>query len=130
MKAFKKLGPRRIRKHTSILYQCTSYWYSQNVTTFMASQCTCCLLYREDQADEYTSLKKELEQTNKNCRILSFKLRKAERKTEQLEAEKLEVERKFKEAAGGHTGLEKMERIKKLEQELTVANEVSKVKYM
>jgi len=88
------------------------------------------LLYREDQADEYTSLKKELEQTNKNCRILSFKLRKAERKTEQLEAEKLEIERKFKEAAGGQTGLEKMERIKKLEQELAVANEVSKVKYM
>lgn len=88
------------------------------------------LLHREDQADEYTSLKKELEQTNKNCRILSFKLRKAERKTEQLEAEKLEIERKFKEAAGGQTGLEKMERIKKLEQELAVANEVSKVKYM
>jgi anti-sigma28 factor (negative regulator of flagellin synthesis) len=81
---------------------------------------------REDQADEYTSLKKELEQTNKNCRILSFKLRKAERKTEQLEAEKLEAERKFREVAGGQTGLDKVERIKKLEQELAVANEVSK----
>jgi hypothetical protein len=83
------------------------------------------VVHREDQADEYTSLKKELEQTNKNCRILSFKLRKAERKTEQLEAEKLEVERKFKEVAGGQTGLEKVERIKKIEQELAVANEVS-----
>ncbi|XP_021938796.1 golgin subfamily B member 1 isoform X3 [Zootermopsis nevadensis] len=81
--------------------------------------------FREDQADEYTSLKKELEQTNKNCRILSFKLRKAERKTEQLDAEKLEVERKFKEVAGGQTGLEKVERIKQLEQELAVANEVA-----
>lgn len=45
-------------------------------------------LFREEQADEYTSLKKELEQTTKNCRILSFKLRKAERRTEQLEAER------------------------------------------
>ncbi|PNF26593.1 hypothetical protein B7P43_G11349 [Cryptotermes secundus] len=81
--------------------------------------------FREDQADEYTSLKKELEQTNKNCRILSFKLRKAERKAEQLEAEKLEVEKKFKEVAGGQTGLEKVERVKKLEQELAVANEVA-----
>lgn len=53
--------------------------------------------FREDQADEYTSLKKELEQTTKNCRILSFKLRKSERKTEQLETEKNEAEKKLKE---------------------------------
>lgn len=52
---------------------------------------------REDQADEYSTLKKELEQTAKNCRILSFKLRKAERKTETLEAEKLEAEKKCRE---------------------------------
>lgn len=52
---------------------------------------------REDQADEYTSLKKELEQTTKNCRILSFKLRKTERKVESLETEKQEVEKKLKE---------------------------------
>lgn len=53
--------------------------------------------FREDQAVEYTSLKKELEQTTKNCRILSFKLRKTERKAEQLEAEKAEIEKKFNE---------------------------------
>ncbi|XP_069678529.1 golgin subfamily A member 4 isoform X2 [Periplaneta americana] len=81
--------------------------------------------FREDQADEYSSLKKELEQTNKNCRILSFKLRKAERKAEQLEAEKLEAEKKMKDVAGGQTGLEKVDKIKKLEQELAVANEVA-----
>lgn len=52
---------------------------------------------REDQANEYTSLKKELEQTTKNCRILSFKLRKTERKTEQLEVEKGETEKKLRE---------------------------------
>lgn len=55
--------------------------------------------FREDQADEYSSLKKELEQTTKNCRILSFKLRKSERKAEQLETEKLEVELKYKEVS-------------------------------
>uniref|UniRef100_T1HB61 Uncharacterized protein n=1 Tax=Rhodnius prolixus TaxID=13249 RepID=T1HB61_RHOPR len=53
--------------------------------------------FREDRADEYTSLKKELEQATKNCRILSFKLRKAERRAEQLDAEKLEAERKCRE---------------------------------
>lgn len=55
--------------------------------------------FREDQADEYSSLKKELEQTTKNCRILSFKLRKSERKAEQLELEKIEAEKKYKEVS-------------------------------
>ncbi|XP_014246644.1 centrosome-associated protein CEP250 isoform X2 [Cimex lectularius] len=81
--------------------------------------------FREDRADEYTSLKKELEQQTKNCRILSFKLRKAERKTEQLEAEKLEAERKCREVAGGQSGLDKVERIKQLEHDLSVANEAA-----
>ncbi|XP_049773051.1 trichohyalin isoform X2 [Schistocerca cancellata] len=81
--------------------------------------------FREDQADEYTSLKKELEQTAKNCRILSFKLRKAERRAEQMEAEKLEAERKCRELAGGQAGLDKSEQIKHMEQELAVANEVA-----
>nr|CAD7410805.1 unnamed protein product [Timema poppensis] len=80
--------------------------------------------FREEQADEYTTLKKELEQTAKNCRILSFKLRKAERKAEQMEAEKLEAEKKCREMAGGLAGLDKVEKIKQLEQDLALANEV------
>lgn len=44
--------------------------------------------FRDDQANEYVNIKKELESTTKNCRILSFKLKKSERKIEQLEAEK------------------------------------------
>lgn len=48
--------------------------------------------YREDQVDEYRDLKKDLEQTAKNCRILQFKLRKADRRIEQLEADKHELE--------------------------------------
>ncbi|KAF6213538.1 hypothetical protein GE061_011258 [Apolygus lucorum] len=81
--------------------------------------------FREDRADEYTSLKKELEQQTKNCRILSFKLRKAERKAETLDAEKLEAERKCREVAGGQVGLDKVERIKQLEHDLSVANEAA-----
>lgn len=53
--------------------------------------------FREEQADEYTSLRKSLEQSNKNCRILSFKLRKVERKAEQLETDKTDLEKKYDE---------------------------------
>lgn len=51
--------------------------------------------FREEQADEYTSLRKNLEQSNKNCRILSFKLRKIERKAEQLEIDKMDSDKKY-----------------------------------
>lgn len=94
--------------------------------------------FREDQADEYTSLKKELEQTTKNCRILSFKLRKTERKAEELEKEKSHTDIKLKEVtflisevpfcfllkvSGGQTTLSYIERIKQLEKELLTAND-------
>lgn len=52
---------------------------------------------RDEQADEYTRLRKGLEQSNKNCRILSFKLRKVERKTEELENERSDLEKKYEE---------------------------------
>ena len=75
--------------------------------------------FREEQADEYVSVKKELEQTNKNCRILAFKLKKSDRKIEQLEIEK---------QAGGtnQTSTELVTKIKQLEDELKVANEVAR----
>ncbi|XP_058448086.1 myosin-2 heavy chain isoform X2 [Malaya genurostris] len=72
--------------------------------------------FREDQADEYASLKKELDQTTKNCRILSFKLKKSDRKIEQLESEKA--------ALGASTDL--AVKVKQLEEELRVSNEVSR----
>ncbi|XP_034249041.1 uncharacterized protein LOC117649948 isoform X3 [Thrips palmi] len=81
--------------------------------------------FREDQADEYTSLKKELEQTAKNCRILSFKLRKSERKLESLENEKSDYEKKLHELGVGEDVTEKANRIRHLEQELALSNEVS-----
>ncbi|XP_071054552.1 putative leucine-rich repeat-containing protein DDB_G0290503 isoform X2 [Onthophagus taurus] len=80
--------------------------------------------FREDQADEYTSLKKELEQTTKNCRILSFKLRKTERKVEQLETEKGEIDKKLQEVStGGENSSGYLEKIKNLEKELSAENE-------
>lgn len=53
--------------------------------------------FRDEQADEYTRLRKGLEQSNKNCRILSFKLRKVERKAEELENERSSLEKKYEE---------------------------------
>lgn len=83
--------------------------------------------FREDQADEYTTLKKELEQTTKNCRILSFKLRKTERKLEQIETEKVQVENKLKDVAGIQNASQFSEKIKQLEKDLTASVELSKI---
>lgn len=57
------------------------------------------ILLRDEQADEQVRLRKSLEQSNKNCRILSFKLRKVERKVEELENEKSTLEQKYEEAS-------------------------------
>ncbi|CAF4790626.1 unnamed protein product [Pieris macdunnoughi] len=96
--------------------------------------------FREDQADEYTSLRRELEQTIKNCRVLSFKLKKTERRNEQLEQEKVDQGKIIRELAfavikpvlstpveivGGKDGLQRENRIKELEQEVSRSNEVA-----
>jgi hypothetical protein len=57
----------------------------------------CNFRIRDEQADEHTRLRKSLEQSNKNCRILSFKLRKVERKAEELENERSGLEKKYEE---------------------------------
>ncbi|CAH0405458.1 unnamed protein product [Chilo suppressalis] len=81
--------------------------------------------FREDQADEYSSLRRELEQTIKNCRVLSFKLKKTERRAEQLEQEKADQEKKLLEIVGGQEGLSRENRIKELEQEVARSTEVA-----
>ncbi|XP_045773903.1 rootletin isoform X4 [Maniola jurtina] len=81
--------------------------------------------FREDQADEYSSLRRELEQTIKNCRVLSFKLKKTERRAEQLEQEKADQEKKLLEIVGGAEGLQRENRIKELEKEVARSNEVA-----
>ncbi|KAL3200627.1 hypothetical protein MRX96_012909 [Rhipicephalus microplus] len=81
--------------------------------------------YREDQQSEYQDLKKELESTSKNCRVLQFKLRKAERRCEQLELEKGQLDDKVSELQKtAQIEVDKM-RMKVLEDELHVANELS-----
>ncbi|XP_046382724.1 uncharacterized protein LOC124153539 isoform X1 [Ischnura elegans] len=77
--------------------------------------------FREDQVDEYTTLKKELEQTAKNCRILQFKLRKAERRAETLETERNEAVTNL----AAHSGTGSTEKQKKLEHDLSLANQVA-----
>lgn len=74
--------------------------------------------FREDQVDEYTTTKKELEQTTKNCRILSFKLKKSERKIEQFESEKVAI------STQAHSEL--ANKVKKLEEDLRLANEYAR----
>ncbi|KAL3289426.1 hypothetical protein HHI36_022851 [Cryptolaemus montrouzieri] len=74
--------------------------------------------FREDQVAEYTSLKAELEQTTKNCRILSFKLRKAEKRNELFEHEKQDLEKQLREISENQTNALSLEKIKRLEQEL------------
>ncbi|GAB0098805.1 putative leucine-rich repeat-containing protein DDB_G0290503 isoform X1 [Sergentomyia squamirostris] len=72
--------------------------------------------FRDEQHDEYTNVKKELEQTTKNCRILSFKLKKSERKIEQLETEKQALQ------MSGDLPT----KIRQLEEELRLAKDVAK----
>lgn len=73
---------------------------------------------RETQADEYSSLKKKFDQETKNCRVLSFKLKKSERRVEQLEGEK--------QTGGAQANSDLIHKIKELEDELKAAHEVSR----
>lgn len=71
--------------------------------------------FREDELKAKTTLQKDLEKTTKNCRILSFKLKKCERKIESLEQDR---------QGGGSEQLHL--RIKQLEDELRFSNELTK----
>ncbi|XP_047478471.1 trichohyalin-like [Penaeus chinensis] len=81
--------------------------------------------FREEQADEYRDLKRELEQTAKNCRVLQFKLKKAERRSDTLERDKGEIEDKLKELQVGEGDVDRSEKVKTLEKEVNLAKEVS-----
>uniref|UniRef100_T1JA69 Leucine zipper homeobox-associated domain-containing protein n=1 Tax=Strigamia maritima TaxID=126957 RepID=T1JA69_STRMM len=82
--------------------------------------------FREDQADEYGVLKKELEQTAKNCRILQFKLRKSEKRCDQLDSDKIQYEDKLKGLIkSGNLDANQSEKLRQMEQEVTIARETS-----
>ena len=73
--------------------------------------------FREDEADEYRSLKRDLETQSKNVRVLQFKLKKAERSICDLTAEKAELE--GNKSKGGASGIgNDSSKIKTLEKEL------------
>lgn len=53
--------------------------------------------FREEQDNEFLMLRREFDQVSKNCRILAFKFKKAERRMEELDNEKIENDKKTKE---------------------------------
>lgn len=71
--------------------------------------------FRDDEVKAKTNLQKDLEKTTKNCRILSFKLKKCERKIESLEQERQN---------SGNENLNS--RIKQLEEELRFSQDLTK----
>ena len=81
--------------------------------------------FREEEALEFRELQRELEATAKNCRILQFKLRKSERRNEQIEADKLQYEDKIRQFEGRFRSSDDKQHIRELEEELEMAKEVS-----
>ena len=47
--------------------------------------------FREEQSEEFTNLKRDLDDTAKNVRLFQFKLRKAKKRVDEAEAEKEEL---------------------------------------
>lgn len=81
--------------------------------------------FREEEAAELRELQKELEGTAKSCRILQFKLKKAERKLEQMESERAQSDEKMRNLESCFQTSDDKRRIRLLEEELRMAKEVS-----
>lgn len=81
--------------------------------------------FREDQSSEFRVIKHELEAMSKNCRVLQFKLKKAERTVEQLENEKLDMQKQLHELYETTQMDVDKRKMKELENELSIAKEVS-----
>merc|ERR1719513_239120 len=62
--------------------------------------------FREDEADEYRTLKRELENSAKNCRVLQFKLKKTEKSLSDITSDHNELETKLKAVNGGTGALD------------------------
>ena len=78
--------------------------------------------FREDEVDEYRTLKRELENHAKNCRVLQFKLKKAEKSLIDITSEKADLESKVKGMSGGSSALDNLNKIRALEKELESKN--------
>ena len=75
-------------------------------------------------SNEFAILKKDLEQSNKNCRILSFKLRKSEKKLDSVENEKKDLEEKLHIIDDAKSILLQSQRINELEEQLNLSNQL------
>merc|ERR1719312_2464763 len=74
--------------------------------------------FREDEADEYRTLKRELENSAKNCRVLQFKLKKTEKSLSDITSDHNELETKLKAVNGGTGALDNMNKVRQLEKDL------------
>lgn len=81
--------------------------------------------FHEDQSSEFRVLKRELEATAKNCRVMQFKLRKTERLIEQLENEKIDLKKQVADLLETAQMDVDKKKMKDLENELAIAKEVS-----
>ncbi|KAK3088191.1 hypothetical protein FSP39_015959 [Pinctada imbricata] len=81
--------------------------------------------FREQEAEEFRDLQRELEMTAKNCRVLQFKLRKAERRNEQVESDRLHFEEKLRVLQDQFEDEDARAHIHTIEDELRMAKEVS-----
>lgn len=81
--------------------------------------------FRDQEAEEFRELQRDLEITSKNCRVLQFKLRKAERKSEQVEKDRDQIEEKLKMLQSSFNSEDARSHIESLEEELRMAKEVS-----
>ena len=78
--------------------------------------------FREDDMDEYRHLKRDLEATAKNCRVLQFKLKKAEKTVAELTAEKAGAGT----TSGSSSSADSMAKIRQLEKDLDQKNQLNK----
>ncbi|TRY80838.1 hypothetical protein TCAL_04328 [Tigriopus californicus] len=81
--------------------------------------------FREDEADEYRNLRRELELTAKNCRVLHFKLKKTEKSLQEVTTEKDDLELTLKQGGtGGSSTMDYLGKIKRLEKELEQKSQI------
>ncbi|CAH8657865.1 unnamed protein product [Dicrocoelium dendriticum] len=81
--------------------------------------------FQEDDRDAVRELQRDLEAANKTCRILQFKLRKAERRFDQCEAERANLEERLARLEAELYSEADVAHIRNLEEEVRVAKEVS-----
>nr|KAG5686675.1 hypothetical protein BaRGS_025994 [Batillaria attramentaria] len=81
--------------------------------------------FRENELDEFRELQRELDLTAKNCRVLQFKLRKSERRGEQVDKDRQHYEEKLRSLQAQFESGDARSHIEALEEELRTAKEVS-----